>query len=62
MLMAFSLGNVWAKDVTVSWTASSGALGSTISAVNGTANGNIITQDEGKTVSYQWRRQCWIYF
>ncbi len=54
MLMAFSLGNVWAKDVTVSWTASSGALGSTISAVNGTANGNIITQDEGKTVSYQW--------
>ena len=35
--------SVWAEDLTVSWTASTGALGSAISTVNGTATGTIAT-------------------
>lgn len=40
--------NVWSAEETVSWNASSGALGSTISSVNGTAIGTI------STGSFQW--------
>ena len=47
LLCALVAGSVsaWAADVTVSWEASTGALGNTISAVNGTATGNISTGD-----------------
>ena len=36
-------GQMWATEETVSWTASSGALGTAISSVNGTAQGTIST-------------------
>lgn len=42
------------KDYTVSWTVSSGALGSTIASVNGTATGTIATEDAGGTLSHDW--------
>jgi len=54
MLFTISIGNVWGTDVTISWTASTGSLGSAISEVNGTATGTIATQDAGETVSYSW--------
>lgn len=51
--MAFlSIGQVWAADQTVTWTASSGALGKTISSVNGTSSGTIATT--ATNLSYSW--------
>ena len=47
------VGSVWADEVTVSWSASTGALGSTISYVGGTANGTIATTS-GTEISYNW--------
>ena len=41
-------------NVTVTWTATSGALGSAIAEVNGTATGTIATQATGGTPSYNW--------
>lgn len=41
-------------NVTVTWTATSGALGGVISEVNGTATGTIATKATGGTPSYNW--------
>lgn len=42
------VSSAWGEEKTVTWTASTGAFGSAISSVNGTATGNI------STGSYQW--------
>ena len=42
-MAVLSIGQVWGAEQTVSWNASSGALGSAISSVNGTAQGTIST-------------------
>ena len=54
LLMAvLSIGQMWGADVTVTWTASTGALGSAISSEGGTANGTIATTS-GTEISYNW--------
>ena len=47
MLIAFSVGNVWAADVTTTWTATSGAFGSGIGSgtFNTTVSGSSDTQE-----------------
>ncbi len=43
LLLLVRVGTTWAEDKTVTWKASSGALGTAISSVNGTATGTIST-------------------
>lgn len=53
LMTVLSIGQLWATEVTVTWTASTGALGSAISSEGGTAKGTIATTS-GTEISYNW--------